>query len=88
MATAVLFVVAGYDTISTTLSFVTHQLATHPKHQDRVRQELREIARRHNGFTYEALMEAKLLDAFIAGDAASFIGDHGVPLSLLLVTGS
>lgn len=74
MATAVLFVVAGYDTISTTLSFVAHQLATYTKYQDRVREELRAVVRQHNGLTFEALMEAKLLDAFISGDASSFLG--------------
>ncbi len=71
LATSVLFLLAGYDTTATTLSFVAWQLATHPGHQRRIRRELQDIVKEHGGVTYQALVEAQLLDAAISGDVSS-----------------
>lgn len=70
VATAVLFLLAGYDTTATTLSFTAFQLAAHPGHQRRIRRELQNIVKEHGGLTYQALVEAKLLDAAISGDTS------------------
>lgn len=66
VANSILFILAGYDTTANTLSFVAFQLARHPEEQQRVRQELLDIIKEHGELTYQALMEAKLLDAFIS----------------------
>nr|WIT94141.1 cytochrome P450 monooxygenase CYP9AZ3 [Euwallacea interjectus] len=62
---AVLFSFAGFDTVSTAISFVAHELAVHKEIQDRLREEIRETSQ--NGkITYEALQQMKYLDMVVS----------------------
>ena len=64
-----MFLVAGFDTTSNSLTFVVKALGMYPKHQDTIREELisKMKADGRDKFTYEDVMEARWLEAFIAG---------------------
>nr|XP_053638108.1 cytochrome P450 9e2-like [Cherax quadricarinatus] len=63
VAQSVLFLVAGYETTAATLAFLSFQLAKHPIHQQRLREEIKQIIHEYGDITYQGIMEAKLLDA-------------------------
>lgn len=65
VAQSVLFLMAGYDTTATTLAFAGRIMATHPEHQQRLRHEMQELVKEHGSITYQGVMEAKFLDAFL-----------------------
>ncbi|KAG7155223.1 Cytochrome P450 6k1-like 2 [Homarus americanus] len=67
VANSILFILAGYETTATTLSFVAFLLAQHPEQQQRLRQELENIVKEYGTLTYQGIMEAKFLDACISG---------------------
>ncbi|XP_050697046.1 cytochrome P450 3A11-like [Eriocheir sinensis] len=66
VANSLLFILAGYDTTTTTLSFVAFHLARHKTYQDQVRQELLALVKEHGTLTYQGVMEARMLDAVIS----------------------
>ena len=68
MATAVIFLVAGYDTTGTTLAFACYQLAKNPEIQERLQEEVEEICGGDmNGeITYEDLHNMTYLDQIIS----------------------
>lgn len=67
-AQAFLFYLAGFETSSTTISFVLYELARHQAVQDRARDEINQVLKRHGGnITYEALIEMKYLQQIIDG---------------------
>ncbi|GBM49317.1 Cytochrome P450 3A21 [Araneus ventricosus] len=62
-----IFFLAGYETTSSTLSFVTHLLAHHQDAQDKLREEVAEVLAETNGeLTYEAVQNMKYLDNVIS----------------------
>lgn len=62
-AQAFVFYVAGFETSSTLLSFCSYELAKHPDIQQRVRDEITDVLRRHDGhFTYAAMLEMRYMD--------------------------
>ncbi|KAK8721554.1 hypothetical protein OTU49_012781, partial [Cherax quadricarinatus] len=65
VAQSILFLVAGYETTASALSFVSFLLAKNPIHQQRLRQEVQQIVQEYGNITYEGIMEAKFLDACI-----------------------
>ncbi|GBN02203.1 putative cytochrome P450 6a13 [Araneus ventricosus] len=66
VAQSVSFFIAGYDTMASTVSFVTYLLALHPEIQNRTFEEIREVLQEKKGeLTYEALQEMKYLDNVI-----------------------
>ncbi|XP_060535574.1 uncharacterized protein LOC132707668 [Cylas formicarius] len=53
-----LFYLAGFETSSTTTSFLFYELASHEEIQDKLRQEIKEVSAKYGGkLTYEALQE-------------------------------
>uniref|UniRef100_W8C320 Cytochrome P450 6a9 n=2 Tax=Ceratitis capitata TaxID=7213 RepID=W8C320_CERCA len=65
-AQAYVFLVAGFETSSTTLSFALYELAQHQAVQERVRKEILEVLDRHSGeFTYESMAEMTYLNQVI-----------------------
>lgn len=49
VAQAVLFFMAGFETISTAMSFALHELALHPDIQDRLVQEIKQHHNKNGG---------------------------------------
>ncbi|KAK4301961.1 hypothetical protein Pmani_025926 [Petrolisthes manimaculis] len=65
---SMLFLVTGYDTTASALSFCSYELARNPSEQQRLRDELRGLVKEGKegdgyNLTYEAIMEAKFLNA-------------------------
>jgi cytochrome P450 len=69
LSQALLFFLAGFDTASTLLCFVSHQLATHPDVQKCLQEEIDKTLQEHGGkFTYEAVHSMKYLDMVVSGE--------------------
>jgi cytochrome P450 family 6 len=61
--------VAGFETSSSTGSFVLYNLATNPEVQDKLRHEITTVLAKHKGdVTYEAMQEMKYLNMVVEGD--------------------
>lgn len=68
-AQAYIFFVGGFETSSTTLQFVLYELALNPKIQDKLRAEIRQVLKKHDGkMTYDAIYEMDLLGRVIDGE--------------------
>lgn len=68
LAQSLLFLVAGFETSSTLLTFASYELALNPDVQQNVRQEITAVLRRHNGeCTYEAILEMHYLERVMLG---------------------
>jgi hypothetical protein len=69
-AQAFVFFVGGFQTSSTTMTFSLYELSLHPEIQDRVREEIDDVLKKHDGkITYEAIQEMEYLDKVVAGKA-------------------
>jgi len=63
---AVSFFIDGYETSSSVLSFVGFQLATHPKVQEKLREEVVSVLNKYDGvIAYEALKDMTYMDQVI-----------------------
>ncbi|KAF2893765.1 hypothetical protein ILUMI_12410 [Ignelater luminosus] len=61
-AQATQFFVAGFETTGSTISFSLYELSLNPTVQDRVREEIRTVIKKHGGITYEAIQEMDYLN--------------------------
>ena len=66
-AQAYVFILAGFDTSSTTMSFALLELAINPQIQDRLYQEIRKILDKFGSLTYDAVSEMEYLDRVVHG---------------------
>ncbi|XP_029161308.1 uncharacterized protein LOC114933041 [Nylanderia fulva] len=64
-AQAVLFLVAGGDNPSTTMSFAMYELAANPKIQEKLYDEIQITYKKHGCFSYDAISEMKYLDCIV-----------------------
>lgn len=68
VAQSVLFLIAGFETSSTLLTFMCYELAINLDIQEKLRQEIHVVLKRHNGkCTHEAMQEMLLLDMVLMG---------------------
>jgi len=68
VAQSVLFLIAGFETSSTLLTFTCYELAINQTIQDKGREEICSVLKRFNGkCTYEAMQEMPLLDMVLMG---------------------
>ena len=67
-AQAFMFFVAGFETSATTMNFCLYELALNPDIQDRLRNEIDTVLKKHGGsVTYEGIQEMSYLDKTISG---------------------
>ncbi|XP_058013528.1 cytochrome P450 3A9-like [Ahaetulla prasina] len=66
LAQAIIFIFAGYETVSSALSFLTYELALHPDIQQKLQEEVDEILPNKAPITYEALMQMEYMDMVIS----------------------
>ncbi|XP_034987134.1 cytochrome P450 3A24 isoform X1 [Zootoca vivipara] len=64
-AQAIIFIFAGYETTSTTLSFLSYCLATHPDVQQKLQDEIDEALPNQATPTYEAVLQLEYLDMVV-----------------------
>ncbi|KAK9874851.1 hypothetical protein WA026_005667 [Henosepilachna vigintioctopunctata] len=65
-AQAYVFFVGGFETSATVMTFCLYELAKNPSIQDKVRQEILEVLKRHDGnLTYDTIMEMPYLEKVI-----------------------
>lgn len=64
-----IFFVGGFETSSSTGTFVLFNLVRHPEVQEKLREEIKEVLKRHrNEINYEAMKEMKYLQMVIDGE--------------------
>lgn len=68
MANAFVMFAAGFETVSTAISFCLHELALKKRIQDRVREEIKLNKSKHNGaVNNEFLLDLNYLDTVLSG---------------------
>jgi len=66
---AFFFLIAGYETSATTLSYALYELALNPEIQYRLRAEIMGVLNKHNGeLTYNGIQEMAYLDMVVSGE--------------------
>ena len=69
MAQAFSFLVAGYETSSSTLTFALYELAFHPEIQQSLRAEILQVLRKYDGkLTHDGIQEMSYLDRVVSGE--------------------
>ena len=68
MAQAFVFLIAGHETSASTMSFALYELALHPEIQHRLRAEIMQVLKKHDGkLTYDGIKEMMYLDRVVSG---------------------
>ncbi|XP_078043581.1 cytochrome P450 6k1 isoform X2 [Augochlora pura] len=65
-AQAYVFYLAGFETSSTTATFCLYELAKHQDMQDKLRNEIRTVMKKHGDITYNALSDMRFLDKVVS----------------------
>jgi len=69
VAQALIFLLAGYETSASTLSFALYELALHPEIQQSVRAEIVQVLSKHGGkLTYDGMQDMSYLDRVVSGE--------------------
>jgi cytochrome P450 len=75
-AQAITFFGDGFETSSSALSFLLYSLATNPDVQERVREEVDTVLKRHGDkLTFDSIQEMTYLDMVFAGMLHAFVGN-------------
>ncbi|XP_003416647.1 cytochrome P450 3A9-like [Loxodonta africana] len=64
-AQSIIFIFAGFETSSLTLSFIAYNLATHPEVQEKLQEEIDSALPNKEDFTYDALFQMEYLDMVV-----------------------
>ena len=72
MAQALSFLIAGYETSGSTLSFALYELALHPEIQQSLRAEILQVLSEHGGkLTYDGIRGMSYLNRVVSGEERS-----------------
>ncbi|KAM3966423.1 cytochrome P450 9e2-like [Aphomia sociella] len=67
IAQAVLFFIAGFETVSSVMTFLLHEMAVNPEVQEKLAQEIKENEIKNNGkFDYKSIQEMTYMDMVIS----------------------
>lgn len=73
-AQSFLFLLAGYETSATTGAFCLYELSKNQSVQEKLREEIRDVFKKHDGkLTYDAMFEMKYLEQVISGKLCVFL---------------
>jgi cytochrome P450 family 6 len=63
------FLLAGYETSASALSYTLYELALHPEIQHRVRGEILQVLGENDGkLTYDSVQETPYMDRVVSGE--------------------
>jgi len=69
VAQALIFLLAGYETSASTLTFALYELALHPEIQQSVRAEIVQVLSKHGDkLTYDGMKDMSYLDRVVSGE--------------------
>ena len=69
MAQALIFLLAGYESSASTLTFALYELALHPEIQQSLRAEIVQVLSKHGGkLTYDGMQDMSYLDRVVSGE--------------------
>ena len=69
MAQALTFLVAGYETSASTMTFALYELALHPEIQQSLRAEILQVMSKHDGkLMYGVIQDMLYLDRVVSGE--------------------
>jgi cytochrome P450 family 6 len=72
VAQALIFLVAGYDTSGSTLSFALYELALHPEIQQCLTAEILQVLSKHGGkLTCDGIQDMLYLDRVVSAEERS-----------------
>jgi len=72
VAQAFVFLIAGYESSASTLTFALYELALHPEIQQSLRAEIIQVLSKHDGkLTYDVIQEMLYLDRIVSGEERS-----------------
>uniref|UniRef100_A0A8C6XJ93 unspecific monooxygenase n=1 Tax=Naja naja TaxID=35670 RepID=A0A8C6XJ93_NAJNA len=66
LSQAIIFIFAGYETVSSALSYLMYELAIQPDIQQKLQEEIEEVLPNKAPITYEALMQIEYLDMVLS----------------------
>lgn len=73
IAQAILFFLAGFETVSAAMSFLLHELAMNPDVQEKLVQEIRENDEKNGGkFDYNSIQNMTYMDMVVSGKFNTF----------------
>ena len=69
MAQALTFLLAGYESSASALTFALYELALHPEIQQSLRAEIVQVLSKHDGkLTYDGMQDMSYLDRVVSGE--------------------
>jgi cytochrome P450 family 6 len=69
VAQAFVFLIAGYETSGSTMTFALYELALHPEIQQSLRAEILQVLSKHDGkLTYGSIQDMSYLDRVVSGE--------------------
>jgi len=72
VAQALNFLLAGFETSASTLTFALYELALHPEIQQSLRAEILHVMGKHDGkLTYDGIQNMSYLDRVVSGEERS-----------------
>jgi cytochrome P450 len=77
VAQALTFLLAGYETSGSTMTFALYELALHPEIQQSLRAEIMQVLSKHDGkLTYEGIQNMSYLDRVVSGEERSGLSNN------------